>query len=104
MVGGHGERFLLGVVARRADWWNYPFRALETYVQKQEALKGHCRDAGRDYDEIQQVVRVGILIGENEREGERIKARPDTRPLADIALVRAPDQVTGTLLAIADRG
>jgi alkanesulfonate monooxygenase SsuD/methylene tetrahydromethanopterin reductase-like flavin-dependent oxidoreductase (luciferase family) len=104
MVGGHGERYLLRVVAERADWWNYPFRGLETYRQKQEALKRHCRDVGRDYDEIQQVVRVGLLIGDNEAEVERIKARPDTRPLADISLVGTPDQITETLLAIVAHG
>ncbi|HXJ83274.1 MAG TPA: LLM class flavin-dependent oxidoreductase [Candidatus Methylomirabilis sp.] len=104
MVGGHGERYLLRVVARHADWWNYPFRGFETYARKQEALQRHCRDVGRDYDEIQQVVRVGILIGDSEREVERIKARADTRPLADIPLVGTPDQVTETLLAIVARG
>jgi alkanesulfonate monooxygenase SsuD/methylene tetrahydromethanopterin reductase-like flavin-dependent oxidoreductase (luciferase family) len=104
MVGGHGERYLLRVVARQADWWNYPFRGFEQYAQRQEALKAHCRDVGRDYDEIHQVVRVGILIGENGREVERIKARPDTRPLADISLIGTPDQVTETLLAIVARG
>ncbi len=104
MVGGHGERYLLRVVARHADWWNYPFRGLETYVRKQEALKSHCRDVGRDYDAIQQVVRVGILIGESEREVERIKARPQTRPLADIHLVGTPPQVTETLRGIVAHG
>jgi alkanesulfonate monooxygenase SsuD/methylene tetrahydromethanopterin reductase-like flavin-dependent oxidoreductase (luciferase family) len=74
------------------------------YAQKQEVLKAHCREVGRDYDEIQQVVRVGILIGESEREVERIKARPDTRPLADIRLVGTPAQVTETLLAIVAQG
>ena len=104
MVGGHGERYLLNVVARHADWWNYPFRDFATYAQKQEALKAHCRDAGRDYDEIRQVVRVGVLIGETEREIEQIKARPDTRPLSDIRLVGTPEQVTETLRAIVARG
>jgi alkanesulfonate monooxygenase SsuD/methylene tetrahydromethanopterin reductase-like flavin-dependent oxidoreductase (luciferase family) len=104
MVGGHGERYLLRVVARHADWWNYPFRGLDVYAQKQEALKAHCRDVGRDYDAITQVVRVGILIGHTEREVERIKARPDTRPLGDIRLIGTPEQVTETLLAIVARG
>ena len=59
MVGGHGERYLLRVVAQHADWWNYPFRGLDLYAHKQEVLKWHCRDVGRNYDEIRQVVRVG---------------------------------------------
>jgi alkanesulfonate monooxygenase SsuD/methylene tetrahydromethanopterin reductase-like flavin-dependent oxidoreductase (luciferase family) len=104
MVGGHGEKYLLRVVAEHADWWNYPFHGFEAYAQKQEALKRHCRDVGRDYDEIHQVVRVGVLIGENDRDVERIKARPETRPLADIALVGTPERVTETLLEIVKRG
>jgi alkanesulfonate monooxygenase SsuD/methylene tetrahydromethanopterin reductase-like flavin-dependent oxidoreductase (luciferase family) len=104
LVGGSGERYLLGVVARHADWWNYSFRDLASYAQKQEALKRHCREAGRDYDAIQQVVRVGILIAGSEREVERIKARPDTRPLADIHLVGTPPQVVETLAAIVAQG
>ena len=104
MVGGHGEKYLLGVVARHADWWNYVFRDLPTYAQKQEALKAHCREVKRDYEAIEQVVRVGILIAENERELERVKARPDTRPLSDIHVIGTPAQVTETMLAILRRG
>lgn len=104
VVGGHGEKYLLRVVARHADWWNYSFRDLDTYVRKQEALKRHCREVSRDYDEIKQVVRIGILIGETERELERLKARPDLRPLADIHLVGTPAQVTDTLTRIIAHG
>ena len=50
MVGGHGEKHLLRVVARHADWWNYGYRDRALYAHKQEVLKGHCKDAGRDYD------------------------------------------------------
>jgi len=104
MVGGHGEKYLLRVVAEHADWWNYSFRDMATYVHKQEALKAHCREVKRDYDAIEQVVRVGILIAETEREIERVKARPDTRPLGDIHLVGTPAQVTETMLGILRQG
>jgi alkanesulfonate monooxygenase SsuD/methylene tetrahydromethanopterin reductase-like flavin-dependent oxidoreductase (luciferase family) len=104
VVGGHGEKYLLRVVARHADWWNYSFGDLETYAHKQEVLKQHCREAGRDYDEIVQVVRVGILVAETEREVERLKARPDLRPLSDIPLVGTPAHVTDTLRSILARG
>src|SRR5207237_8743315 len=83
MVGGHGEKYLLRVVASHADWMNYPFRDSALYTHKQEVLKRHCREVGRDYDTIRQVVRVGILIAETERELERLKAAPDTRPMTD---------------------
>jgi alkanesulfonate monooxygenase SsuD/methylene tetrahydromethanopterin reductase-like flavin-dependent oxidoreductase (luciferase family) len=104
MIGGHGEKYLLRCVAEHADWWNYSFRDMPTYVQKQEALKAHCREVKRDYDSIEQVVRFGILIAENEREIERVKVRPGTRPLNDIHVVGTPAQVTDTVLAVIKQG
>jgi alkanesulfonate monooxygenase SsuD/methylene tetrahydromethanopterin reductase-like flavin-dependent oxidoreductase (luciferase family) len=104
MVGGHGERYLLRVVAQHADWWNYGFRDLALYAHKQEVLKAHCREVKRDYDEIVQVLRVGILIAETEREVERLKGAPGVRPMTDIRLAGTPDQVTETLQAIVKQG
>lgn len=104
LVGGSGEKYLLRVVAQHADWWNYSFRGADAYTQKQEVLKRHCRDVGRDYDEITQVIRAGILIAESERQIERLKASPDLRPLADIHLVGTPAQVTDVLLGIIRQG
>ena len=91
MVGGHGERYLLRVVARHADWWNYPFRGLDVYAQKQEVAQGALpRGRAATTTRSSRSSGSGILIGESEREVERIKARPDTRPLADIRLVGTP--------------
>ena len=104
MVGGHGEKYLLRVVAEHADWWNYGFRDLELYAHKQEVLKGHCRDVGRDYDEILQVVRVGILVAESEEQVERMKHAPGVRPMTDIRLAGTPVQVTDTLRRIVKQG
>jgi alkanesulfonate monooxygenase SsuD/methylene tetrahydromethanopterin reductase-like flavin-dependent oxidoreductase (luciferase family) len=104
MVGGSGEKFLLRVVARHADWWNYVWKGPEAYAHKQEVLKAHCREAGRDYDQIEQVIRVGILIAESEREVERLKAAPGTRSLSDIQLVGTPAQVTEALQGVVAQG
>jgi len=104
LVGGSGEKYLLRVVAQHADWWNYSFRGAEAYTHKQETLQRHCRDVGRDYDEITQVIRAGILIAESEGEIERLKASADLRPLADIHLVGTPAQVTDALLGIIRQG
>ena len=104
MVGGHGEKFLLRVVAQHADWWNYGFRDLALYAHKQEVLKSHCREVGRDYDEIVQVVRLGILIAETERDVERLKDAPGMRPMTDIRLAGTPAQVTETLRSIVKQG
>jgi alkanesulfonate monooxygenase SsuD/methylene tetrahydromethanopterin reductase-like flavin-dependent oxidoreductase (luciferase family) len=97
MVGGSGEKYLLRVVAQHADWWNYNFRGREDYAHKQEVLKRHCRDVGRDYAEIKQIVRVGILIAETEREAERLKGQPHIRPVDEGDLVGTPAQVIEVL-------
>jgi alkanesulfonate monooxygenase SsuD/methylene tetrahydromethanopterin reductase-like flavin-dependent oxidoreductase (luciferase family) len=104
MIGGHGEKHLLRAVAQHANWWNYGWRDDALYAHKQEVLKAHCRDVGRDYDEIVQVVRVGILIAETEREVERLRTAPGIRPLSDIRLVGTPAQVTQALQRIVARG
>jgi alkanesulfonate monooxygenase SsuD/methylene tetrahydromethanopterin reductase-like flavin-dependent oxidoreductase (luciferase family) len=104
MVGGHGETYLLRVVARHADWWNYGFRDHALYTHKQEVLKAHCREAGRDYDAIVQVVRVGILIAETEAEVTQLESEPYVRPRSDIQVAGTPEQVTETLRRIVGQG
>jgi alkanesulfonate monooxygenase SsuD/methylene tetrahydromethanopterin reductase-like flavin-dependent oxidoreductase (luciferase family) len=104
MVGGSGERYLLRVVARHADWWNYSYRGREDYARKQAVLERHCREAGRDYEAISQVVRVGILVGESEREIERLMTQPHVRPMEEGRLVGTPAQVTEALQAIVASG
>jgi alkanesulfonate monooxygenase SsuD/methylene tetrahydromethanopterin reductase-like flavin-dependent oxidoreductase (luciferase family) len=104
MVGGSGEKYLLRVVAQHADWWNWTYKGREAYARKREALQRHCREVGRDYDTIQHVIRVGILIGETDADIARVKARPDTRSLDDIQVVGTPDLVTETLLDVVRQG
>jgi alkanesulfonate monooxygenase SsuD/methylene tetrahydromethanopterin reductase-like flavin-dependent oxidoreductase (luciferase family) len=104
MVGGSGERYLLRVVAEHADWWNYIYLDRESYAQKQEVLKGHCREVGRDHAEIVQVVASQILIAETEEELERLRRRPDVRPVTSNGLAGTPDQVTERLLASLEQG
>jgi alkanesulfonate monooxygenase SsuD/methylene tetrahydromethanopterin reductase-like flavin-dependent oxidoreductase (luciferase family) len=104
MVGGSGEQYLLRVVAQHADWWNYGFRDRAGYIHKQEVLKNHCRQVGRDYDEIRQVIRVGILIAETEQEIERLKSQPHVRPMEGSGLIGTPAQVTEKLLEVIEQG
>lgn len=104
MVGGGGEKHLLRVVAQHADWWNWTYQGRAEYSRKQEVLKAHCRAVGRDYEAIQQVIRVGILIAETEAEVAAMKARADIRPLGDMQLVGTPDQITEALLEVVRQG
>lgn len=103
MVGGAGEKYLLRVVARHADWWNYVYKDRETYVHKQEVLKEHCRAVDRDYDEIKQVLHLGILIADNEDELQRLKEQPDVRPIGD-GVMGTPEQVTEILRQLIEQG
>ena len=50
-IGGGGEQLTLRVVARHADRSNFGGKPHE-FQHKCEVLQGHCREVGRDYDEI----------------------------------------------------
>jgi len=104
MVGGSGETYLLRVVAQHADWWNYGYRDRLTYAHKQDVLKRHCREVGRDCDAITQVLRVGILVAETEGELTRLQALPEVRPMEAGRLVGTPDQVTEALAQVIAQG
>ena len=91
-------------MAEHADWWNYGFRDPATYTHKQTVLKEHCRAVGRDYAEIAQVIRAGILIAESEQALKRLQAQPHVRPTGEGGIVGTPEQVTETLLGIIEQG
>lgn len=50
-IGGRGKKVLLRMVAQYADVWNYN-GPIEEFEETTEILKQHCRDVGRDFDEI----------------------------------------------------
>lgn len=52
MIGGAGEKYLLRVVAELADEWNCPANHATAYDHKLDVLKQHCRDVGRDINDI----------------------------------------------------
>jgi F420-dependent oxidoreductase-like protein len=67
LVGGGGERKTLRLVAQYADGCNL-FRSPELR-HKLDVLKQHCETVGRDYDEIEKTVMVGIDPG---KDGEKV--------------------------------
>ena len=67
LVGGGGEQLTLRVVARladRANWGGKP----EEWARKREILKQHCKDVGRDEDEIEKTWSPEVFIRETEAE------------------------------------
>jgi probable F420-dependent oxidoreductase len=61
LLGGGGERKTLRMVAKHADIW-HSFSDADTLTRKSDVLANHCRDIGRDPDEIQRS--VGVPNGE----------------------------------------
>ena len=75
LVAGGGEMLTLRVVAKHADWMNVGFCPPHIFARKLGALKGHCGEVGRNYDEIKKTYYAIISISEEdlesiEREGQ----------------------------------
>lgn len=67
LIGGGGEQLTLRVVARLADASNFGGKPHE-FKHKAEVLQQHCKDVGRDYDEIQKTMSGEIFIRDTEAE------------------------------------
>ncbi|MET0205567.1 MAG: LLM class F420-dependent oxidoreductase [Thermoleophilaceae bacterium] len=63
LIGGQGERVTLRIVAEQADMW-HGFGDADRFRQKDEVLRRHCADVGRDPDEIERT--WGVPGGEVE--------------------------------------
>ena len=54
MVGGMGERKTLRLVAQYAGACNlFAFAGVDAIRHKLDVLRGHCKDLGRSYEEIE---------------------------------------------------
>jgi alkanesulfonate monooxygenase SsuD/methylene tetrahydromethanopterin reductase-like flavin-dependent oxidoreductase (luciferase family) len=75
MIGGGGEQLTLRVVAKHADWWNFPGGTLENYKHKLDVLRGHCDAVGRDYNEIRKTWACEqVAVAGTEEEAQRMAA------------------------------
>jgi alkanesulfonate monooxygenase SsuD/methylene tetrahydromethanopterin reductase-like flavin-dependent oxidoreductase (luciferase family) len=73
MIGGGGEKKTLRTVARYADIWN-AFGTPEVLRRKDEILRGHCADVGRDERLIERTVGCKMVIRDDPAEAERVWA------------------------------
>ncbi|MCH7621761.1 MAG: TIGR03560 family F420-dependent LLM class oxidoreductase [Chloroflexi bacterium] len=72
IIGGHGETYLLGAVAKHADICNIGIGlTLEEHRQKLAVLEQHCQAVGRDFSQIQVSHNAGVLIAETSSDLER---------------------------------
>ena len=72
MIGGGGERKTLRTVAKYADMWNLTVGDLAELRRKDEVLRQHCRDVGRDEREIERTVLIRPVIRDDPEEAERV--------------------------------
>ncbi|MFC1996242.1 LLM class flavin-dependent oxidoreductase [Chloroflexota bacterium] len=104
MIGGGGKKITLRYVAQFADWWNFPGGTSEFYAELLEALKGHCQDVGRDYNEIVKTWAVEcVSVAETHAAAlELAQVSPLYDP--DTAIVGTPDEVEEQLRRFTDLG
>ena len=96
MIGGAGEKKTLRIVAEHADMWNV-FGTPETVARKDEILRAHCADVGRDSDAIERTLGCKVTIRSTEAEAERVRLSklehnktPLSRVEGDVSSGRAP--------------
>ena len=68
-VAGGGEQLTLRVAARYADYTNFD-GDLDTFRHKSEVLRDHCREVGRDPDEITRSANFNVICEETEADVE----------------------------------
>lgn len=67
LIGGSGEKVLLRHVARYANAWNANL-AFDEYTRKVGILRQHCKDVGRNPDEIELTVSLPMVIVDDHKD------------------------------------
>ena len=96
LIGGGGEQLTLRVVARLADRSNFGGKPHE-FAHKCEVLKQHCKEVGRDYDEIEKTMSGEVFVRQTEAElvaaGSKSLWGEPLETWREGNLVGTPDQV-----------
>ncbi len=104
LIGGGGKKITLRYVAQYADWWNFPGGTPENYTELLAALQSHCREVGRDFDEIVKTWAIECVAVADTQSAALEIAK--TSPLYDpqASIVGAPDEVEQQLRRFTDLG
>jgi len=65
LVGGGGERVLMGIAARHADIWNNMAVFQARLAEKVEALRRRCDEVGRDFSTLEISQQCVVVIAED---------------------------------------
>ena len=66
LIGGTGEKVLMGIVARHADIWNNMAIAQAQLAQKVDALKRRCDEEKRDFGTLSVSQQCVVVIAETD--------------------------------------
>ena len=106
-IGGSGEQLTLRVVARHADRSNFGGNP-EEFRHKCDVLQRHCKDVGRDYDEIRKTWTPELFVRDTEAEIEAAGSRSMRGEPFDSwragNLVGTPEQVAEKIRAYVQLG
>ncbi len=75
LIGGGGEKVLMGIAARHADIWNNLAVFQPQLASKIDALKRRCDDVGRDFDSIAVAQQCVVVIGEDDESAKQQLAK-----------------------------
>ena len=92
MIGGGGERLMLRVIARHADWWNLVGVSAGTYARKIEILQRYCLEIERDPASIRKTWMGVISISSTRQRAEAALVGYPIWP-GDVPLVGTPHEV-----------
>lgn len=110
-IAGGGEKKTLRLAAQYAQYTNFDTTP-DTFRHKSEVLAAHCRDVGRDFDEIVRSGNYNVIIGATEKDVQdklawarahyakyvpEDQAERTHRMLSTGPLVGTPDQIVETL-------
>jgi F420-dependent oxidoreductase-like protein len=79
-IGGRGRKILLRIVAEHADVWNYN-GSIDEFDETVEVLKNHCREVGRDFEEIRLTAMSGGICYDSDEQLESYFRRIEKQQL-----------------------
>jgi F420-dependent oxidoreductase-like protein len=65
-IAGGGEKLTLRIAAQHAAYTNFGGTSAEEFVNKSGILAGHCREVGRDFDEIVRSANFNVVCEADE--------------------------------------
>lgn len=103
MIGGHGRKKTLRLVAKYADWLNFNNCPVDEYRELLGVLDEHCRAVGRNPAEIVKTYASDCLaIAPKRTEVDRLLADSPFREFS--LLAGTPDESAAKIRAFADLG